>query len=100
MYLEVVSSNDRLAQFWNAVIRELQKKPLHNNSVDPDYPIIDKLWNSTEGKPNGDSSLSEECVLSLEDWPNMVEYWYSVRNNLFHGGKNPNVGRDAMHFKH
>jgi hypothetical protein len=100
MYLEAVWSNDALAQFWNAVIRELKQKPLHNNSADPDYPVIDKWWNSTEDKPNTDSSLSEGCVLSLKDWPNMVEYWYSVRNNLFHGGKNPNVGRDAFLVEH
>jgi len=30
----------------------------------------------------------------------MVEYWYSVRNNLFHGGKTPNIGRDAFLVEH
>lgn len=99
-YLEAVTNDDTLAQFWNEVIKELEKKPLHNNSADPDYPVIDKWWNSTEDHPNTDSSLSEGSVLSLEDWPNMVEYWYSVRNNLFHGGKNPNTGRDAFLVEH
>ncbi len=61
-----------------------------------DYPEIDKWWNSREDQPNKDSKMSEGRVHSLENWPNMVEYWYSVRNNLFHGGKNPNIGRDVF----
>lgn len=26
----------------------------------------------------------------------MVEFWYTVRNNLFHGGKNPQFQRDKL----
>ncbi|MCU7829153.1 MAG: hypothetical protein KZQ85_08820 [Candidatus Thiodiazotropha sp. (ex Myrtea sp. 'scaly one' KF741663)] len=99
-HLKAVTSNNTLAQFWNEVIRELEKKPLHNNSADPNYPVIDKWWNSTEDQPNTYNSLSEGRLLSLEDWPNMVEYWYSVRNNLFHGGKNPNAGRNGFLVEH
>ncbi|MCG7938895.1 MAG: hypothetical protein JAZ04_08570 [Candidatus Thiodiazotropha lotti] len=99
-YLKAVTSNNTLTQLWNEVIRELEKKPLHNNSADPDCPIIDKWWNSKENQPNRDSDLPEGRVLSLKDWSNMVEYWYSVRNNLFHGGKNPNAGRDAFLVEH
>jgi hypothetical protein len=99
-YLETIIGDDALTQFWNEVITELDKKPLHNSSADADYPTIDKWWNSTEDQPNMDSDLPEGRVLSLKDWPNMVEYWYSVRDNLFHGGKNPNAGRDAFLVEH
>jgi len=99
-YLETVASDKYLIQLWNEVITELEKRPLHNSSTDPDYPEIDKWWNSSEDRPNAASDLPEGRVHSLEDWPNMVEYWYSVRNNLFHGGKNPNAGRDAFLVEH
>jgi hypothetical protein len=95
-YVKRVLNDEDLYQSWNEVITELGKKPLHNSSTDPDYPEIDKWWNSSEDRPNNDSDLPEGRVHSVEDWPNMVEYWYSVRNNLFHGGKNPNTGRDAF----
>lgn len=99
-YLEKVSGDDDLSKFWSEVITELEKKPLHNSSTDPDYPEIDKWWNSIEDQPNLRGSTPEGRVLSLEDWPNMIEYWYSVRNNLFHGSKNPNAGRDAFLVEH
>lgn len=99
-YLEAVASDEDLNQFWSEVITELEMRPLHNSSTDPDYPEIDKWWNSSEDQPNAESDLPEGRVLSLIDWPNMVEYWYSVRNNLFHGGKNPNIGRDSFLVEH
>jgi hypothetical protein len=39
-------------------------------------------------------------VRSLSDWGNMVEFWYSVRNNLFHGTKDPNIKRDCFLVEH
>jgi hypothetical protein len=30
----------------------------------------------------------------ITDWENLVEYWYRVRNNLFHGRKAPEFRRD------
>jgi hypothetical protein len=30
----------------------------------------------------------------------MIEFWYGVRNNLFHGGKNPDVKRDYFLVEH
>jgi len=99
-YLEAVAGNGDLHQIWSEVIIDLERRPLHNSSTDPDHPEIDKWWNSLENDPNRNSDLPTGRVLSLEDWPNMVEYWYSVRNNLFHGGKNPNIGRDAFLVEH
>ena len=99
-YLETVASDKDLNQSWSEIITELERRPLHNSSTDPDYLEIDKWWNSSEDRPNAESELPEGKVHSLVDWPNMVEYWYSVRNNLFHGGKNPNTGRDAFLVEH
>lgn len=99
-YVKRVIDDEDLRQCWDEVITELAKKPLHNSSTDPDYPEIDKWWNSSGDHPNPDSELPEGKVHSFRDWPNMVEYWYSVRNNLFHGGKNPNAGRDPFLVEH
>lgn len=35
-------------------------------------------------------------IKSDEDWSNMVEFVYSVRNNLFHGSKDPEDARDKL----
>lgn len=99
-YLELVANDNDLLECWSEVIEELERKPLYNSSSDPDYPEIDKWWNSREDQPNIGSDLPMGKVHSLEDWSNMVEYWYSVRNNLFHGAKDPNTGRDAFLVEH
>lgn len=99
-YVKLIKEDEELLQSWNAVISELEENPLHNSSTDPDYPEIDKWWNSSGDQPNKGDNFPEGRVLSLEDWPNMVEYWYSVRNNLFHGGKDPNIGRDTFLVEH
>lgn len=99
-YLALVSEDQELGQVWIEVMEELERKPLHNSSFDPDNPEIDKWWNNSEFLPNTDDDRPKGRVLSLEDWQNMVEFWYSVRNNLFHGGKNPNIQRDIFLVEH
>lgn len=99
-YLKLVNKDSDLIQAWIEVIDELKNKPLHNSSLDPDYPEIDQWWNSSELRPNSEDDQPKGRVLSLNDWNNMVEFWYSVRNNLFHGGKNPNIKRDAFLVEH
>jgi hypothetical protein len=85
-YLTAVRSTPELNEAWSRITEELRRKPLHNSSHDPDFPEIDKWWNGV--------------IQSLDDWPNMVEFWYGVRNNLFHGGKNPNLQRDIFLVQH
>jgi hypothetical protein len=38
-------------------------------------------------------------IRDLDDWENMVECWHSIRNNLFHGGKNPHERRGQLAVK-
>lgn len=99
-YLNVVSNNIDLAKCWHKIISELEIKPLYNSSTDPDYPEIDRWWNIDQDSLNTESDLPKGRVHFIEDWQNMVEFWYSIRNNLFHGGKNPNSGRDAFLVEH
>lgn len=104
MYMQLVTGNKNLAQLWKRIVDELHREPLMNSSRDIDNSEIDKYWNCGEDswrqKTELEKSQSEGVVHSLEDWINMVEFWYSVRNNLFHGGKSPDVPRDHFLVKY
>ena len=39
-------------------------------------------------------------IHSLKDWENIVEFWHSIRNNLFHGAKDPEKERDQFAVKY
>lgn len=99
-YLDRIHHDDELRQCWESIITELERKPLHNSSHDPNTPEIDRWWNSAEDQPKREDDRPSGIVHSFEDWENMVEYWCSVRNNLFHGGKSPHNGRDAFLVEH
>jgi len=85
---------------WIALIKELKRQPLHNSSRDYDYPEIDGRWNTSGDSINEESKLEKGVIHSLDDWENMVEFWYGIRNNLFHGGKNPTLKRDQFLVEH
>jgi hypothetical protein len=80
--------------------KELEGRALHNSSYDLDYPEIDKWWNSSGVEPTKDEKSPRGIIRSVDDWENLVEFWYGVRNNLFHGGKNLNEKRDAFLVEH
>lgn len=42
-----------------------------------------------------DAGRIEGKINNETDFTNIIEYWYQVRNNLFHGGKNPDSSRDS-----
>lgn len=95
-YLKSIKDDQELHKAWQAVIDELKENPLLNSSVDLDSPEISIWWNSSDIEPDKNSDKPKGMVHSLNDWGNMVEFWYSVRNNLFHGGKEPSVRRDIF----
>lgn len=100
LYVRSVLSNDELSKVFEALIRELQRSPLRNSSMDLDYPEIDKWWNCSQRQPQHDNPQPKGIIRSPDDWENTVEFWYGVRNNLFHGGKNPNIQRDLFLVEH
>ena len=99
-YKERVKRDKHLAGVVHQLLEELNERPLHNSSLDLDYPEIDRWWNSSGPHPTADVTLLSGIIRSVDDWENLVEFWYSVRNNLFHGGKNPNVKRDYFLVEH
>ncbi|MEK6627655.1 MAG: hypothetical protein AABY53_03435 [Bdellovibrionota bacterium] len=98
-YLRRITNNEELASTWKKLIKELKCQPLYNSSRDLDYPEIDKWWNS-DGQAPVENKLRKGVVHTIEDWTNMIEFWNGVRNNLFHGGKSPNIQRDAFLVEH
>lgn len=99
-YLAAVAQHERLGNLWRDVIAELEKTPLHNSSRDLDYPEIDAWWNCVEARPAQGDDAPKGVIRSSSDWVNMVEFWCGVRNNLFHGGKDPNFRRDCFLVEH
>lgn len=92
-YLRTVIGDKSLLEMWESVIAELNRSPLYNTSHDLDSPEIDGWWNN---KFDEEDQSQKGIVRSLSDWGNMVEFWYGVRNNLFHGGKDPDIQRDCF----
>lgn len=99
-YLRLIERDSDLRDLWTAVIEELNVRPLHNSSRDFDNPEIDNWWNNPLSNENMEQTSIRGVIHSLRDWGNMVEFWYSVRNNLFHGGKEPNILRDQFLVEH
>ncbi len=99
-YLEAVSNIGELDNAWQEVKRELDRSPLGNVSRNSDCAEEIKWWNCSHDDLTQKTSQEEEkssgVLHSLSDWENMVESWYSIRNNLFHGGKDPEVTRDQL----
>jgi len=73
-YLDRIHHDDELRQCWESIITELERKPLHNSSHDPNTPEIDRWWNSAEDQPKREDARKamEEnysgCYKALADY--------------------------------
>lgn len=99
-HVQDIAAEESLQRYWQEVVDELARAPLHNSSHDLDNPEIDRWWNSAGEVPVMDGASPKGMVRSITDWENMVEFWYGVRNNLFHGGKSPTIRRDCFLVEH
>lgn len=79
-YLKLISTNSELKNRLTALVSELKINPIKNISRPND-----RNWKLQDGKLENEN-----------DWENLVEFWYRVRNNLFHGHKAPEFERDRM----
>jgi len=99
-YISLVHSKQELKHSWERIKKEFDAKPFH----DAARARIDReehaWWNCPHDDPqekNSEEKVKANGVIhSLKDWGNMVEFWYSVRNNLFHGAKDPEHKRDQF----
>ncbi len=78
-YLSLIQNNAELRATIQNLVSKLRKQPIRN----------DTRRNDTHWRGSDDGVIREET-----DWENLVEYWYRVRNNLFHGHKEPEFERD------
>lgn len=99
-YLGRVQPNTELKTAWEEIKIELDRSPLGNVSRNPDNVEEIKWWNCSheklDEKTAGEKKKTSGVLHSLDDWENMIEFWYSIRNNLFHGGKDPQRERDQF----
>src|SRR5260370_19026594 len=77
-YLSLIQNNSELRATVQNLVSKLRKQPIRN----------DTSRNNTHWKGIDDGVIQDET-----DWENLVEYWYRVRNNLFHGHKEPEFER-------
>ena len=97
-YISLVHNKQELKRSWERVKKKFDAKPFQ----DAARVRIDRQehawWNCPHDNPKEKSSEEKASgvIHSLKDWGNMVEFWYSVRNNLFHGAKDPERRRDQF----
>lgn len=99
-YFSELSSNNVATRAWNKIIKELNNVRLGNISRNGDGDEEIKWWNyfydQLNSKTTTDDKKISGVIHNTKDWENMIEFWYSIRNNLFHGGKNPQDTRDLL----
>lgn len=77
-YLRLIEEKEDLHDVLLRLVRELRRRPVRNIT-----------------RPNDTNWQGRDGVLrDKRDWENLVEFWYRVRNNLFHGHKAPEFARD------
>lgn len=77
-YLSIVRENGDLRKVLLALVDESKRRSVPNLTREND-----RNWSGRDGVLNGEN-----------DWENLVEYWYRIRNNLFHGQKAPESRRN------
>jgi hypothetical protein len=99
-YLEKIESEPELKNAWETISIELKSYRLGDASRSGDEVEEIKWWNCSHAdlqeKTKEEHDQAMGVIHSLIDWENMVEFWYAIRNNLFHGGKNPEDERDQL----
>jgi hypothetical protein len=104
IYLEKIETDTILKDSWLQIIEELSQARLGNMNRNTVGEEDLRWWNCSSShfdqKDADDQEKSAGVVHDLTDWRNMVEFWYAIRNNLFHGGKNPQDKRDHLFVTH
>lgn len=81
LYMTLIRYNPELRATIQRLISELIEQPIKNDTRKND--------------PNWRGDI-DGVIRGEKDWENLVEYWYRVRNNLFHGRKAPEFRRDIV----
>jgi len=99
-YLEKIQNNRQLKKAWENITQELSNASLGNTSGGGNEIEEIKWWNCShqdlQQQTEEEKRKIKGVIHNLNDWENMVEYWSAIRNNLFHGTKNPQDKRDRI----
>lgn len=76
------------------LIKELEANPLTNETYK------DKYWDCDLDQCPHERSSNDGKIKSVDDFKNIVEFIYRARNNLFHGKKGIDYGRDSKIVKY
>lgn len=82
------TKDKQLVKTLNELVKFLKKEPLTSQD--------ERWWNFSGFELNQKPSTRKKpgTLEHVNDLDNIIEFWYSVRNNLFHGTKNPSIERD------
>ena len=85
-WLEVVAGSSSLQETLEGLVEHLKLEPL----------AFDVKWWNCNGDSCNNSTVDagQGCLKDERDYENLIEFWYTVRNNLFHGRKSPVIERD------
>jgi hypothetical protein len=99
-YLAQIQSNKKLRSAWEQIKKTFDAKPFHDAARvaigKNEYSWWNCRYDNPDQKTSQENAKASGVIHSLEDWENMVEFWHSVRNNLFHGAKDPERERDRF----
>ena len=103
-YLARLENHPWIKQSWEKVMDELRSSPLWILRWASTVAEENKRWNCPHSDINQktpqENGKDTGVIDDFRDWENMIEFWYSIRNTLFHGGKNANDERDQLLVKH
>jgi hypothetical protein len=99
-YLKRIQNSEELETAWEHIKEQFDREPFHDAARLSIHRGEHKWWNCSHLKSHQQTEEEKRkrkgIIHSLEDWENMVEFWYCVRNNLFHGEKDPEHQRDEF----
>lgn len=100
LYVGKINNDRDLKEAWQNIKEELERSRLGNVSRNSDEVEEIIWWNCShdllEERTGEENKKLKGVIHSLDDWENMVEFWCSIRNNLFHGSKDPQDERDQL----
>lgn len=99
-YFDKISQIPGLKDVWEEIKIRLDDIPLGQVTLGDNDAEEIKWWNCSHSHCNQKTDEEEEMqtgiLRDLTDWENMIEFWVSIRNNLFHCTKNPESNRDQF----
>lgn len=111
-YLNNLTDNEK--ESWQKIIDELNRVRLGNASSLISVEEV-KWWNHVcdadsfcggagcGNVPDNYQKFTNEMkgvIYGEQDWGNMVEFWRVIRDNMFHGSKDPERKRDKLVVEH